>query len=193
MQTFSNKPEISKLLTCIKQAMSTKAPQEITEKIKVGLEEIISSHNICLPSEALSPSKDCYARRLVHHDEKLGFVVVAMTWGPNQGTPIHDHDGIWCVEGVIKGQMEVTQYEIVDSKNTLVKLKETGRIAAGVGGAGALIPPYEHHKLTNMLTNEPSITLHIYGGDIKKCTAFIEQGNGWYKKEIKQLTYINVN
>ena len=37
-----------------------------------------------------------------------------MTWGPGQGTPLHDHAGIWCVECVVEGEMEVRQYDLVE-------------------------------------------------------------------------------
>ena len=35
-----------------------------------------------------------------------------MTWGPGQGTPVHDHGGLWCVEGVVEGQIAVTRYDV---------------------------------------------------------------------------------
>ena len=37
-----------------------------------------------------------------------------MTWGPGQRTALHDHAGIWCVEGVMEGEMEVIRYELLE-------------------------------------------------------------------------------
>ena len=35
-----------------------------------------------------------------------------MVWQPGQQTPIHDHGGVWCVEGVYQGHMHITQYDV---------------------------------------------------------------------------------
>ena len=115
--------------------------------------------------------------------------MVAMTWGPGQGTPIHDHSGIWCVEGVIEGRMSVTSYHVKEKAGELYKFEEVDRVTAGVGGAGALIPPYEHHLLKNVLNDKTSVTLHIYGGEINQCSAFVQDKNDWYRREMKNLSY----
>jgi predicted metal-dependent enzyme (double-stranded beta helix superfamily) len=41
--------------------------------------------------------------------------VIAMSWGPGQGTPLHDHDAMWCVEGVWLGELEITRYELLSA------------------------------------------------------------------------------
>ena len=40
-----------------------------------------------------------------------------MTWGPGQGTPLHDHAGMWCVEGVLEGRIEVARYDLLDERD----------------------------------------------------------------------------
>ena len=60
-----------------------------------------------------------------------GFMV-AMTWGPGQGTPIHDHAGIWCVEGVIQGEMTVTSYQVQEQKGDLYRFIEVEKVKAMV-------------------------------------------------------------
>ena len=48
-------------------------------------------------------------------DREGRYTAVVMTWGPGQGTAMHDHGGLWCVEGVVEGAMTVTQYhDVVD-------------------------------------------------------------------------------
>lgn len=37
-----------------------------------------------------------------------------MTRGPGQGMPLHDHGGMWCIEGVFRGSIEVRPYELVE-------------------------------------------------------------------------------
>ena len=66
------------------------------------------------PNAFIACGPDGYARRLLHRNDDLGYTAVVMTWGPGQRTPLHDHAGIWCVEGVVSGQMDVTQFDLVD-------------------------------------------------------------------------------
>ena len=44
--------------------------------------------------------------------------MVVMTWGPGQKTALHDHAGIWCVECVVDGNMEVAQYDLMSEDAT---------------------------------------------------------------------------
>lgn len=181
--------QLKELIKKISDAVCLNDVKKTTAKIKTDLEDLIKRRHLDLPDELKCPQENCYARRLVHQDPALGFVVVAMTWGPGQGTPIHDHAGIWCVEGVIQGELIVTSYNIEEKKGDLYKFAKTDEIKAGVGGAGALIPPYEHHLLRNALASESSVTLHVYGGEMNQCSAFVDLNDGWHRRETKNLIY----
>ena len=113
-----------------------------------------------------------------------------MTWGPGQGTPLHDHAGIWCVEGVVEGRMDVTQYDLVEhtDADAAYRFEEKGCVHAIVGSAGCLIPPFEYHTLANAL-DRPSITLHIYGGEMTACHVFEPTANGRYVRRERALSY----
>ena len=60
---------------------------------------------------------------------------------------------------------------------------------AGVGSAGALIPPFDFHVLGNALTDRPSLTLHVYGGEMDHCSIFQPLGDGLYRRQQHQLAY----
>jgi len=117
---------------------------------------------------------------------------VVMTWGPGQRTPLHDHAGIWCVEGVVQGRMEVTQFDLVEDQETTggheYRFETRGCVNAAVGSTGCLIPPYEYHVLANPL-DEPSITIHIYGGEMSSCHVFEPAGGGRYIRRDRALAY----
>src|SRR3954468_17800557 len=85
----------------------------ITERIKDDLESFIPAKGLKLPERFRQARPDRSARLLLYRDDELGFTAVVMTWGPGQRTPLHDHAGIWCVEGVMEGEMEVTRYELL--------------------------------------------------------------------------------
>ena len=59
---------------------------------------------------------------------------------------------------------------------------------AAVGSAGCLIPPFEYHVLANAL-DQPSITLHVYGGEMTTCHVFEPVGGGRYVRRDRALSY----
>jgi hypothetical protein len=62
-------------------------------------------------------------------------------------------------------------------------------VHAAAGAAGALIPPFEHHVLANALPDKPSLTLHVYGGEMDHCHIFEPAGDGFYRRRMKSLSY----
>jgi predicted metal-dependent enzyme (double-stranded beta helix superfamily) len=162
----------------------------ITEQIKSDLESFIPAEGLKLPERFRRVKPDSYARRLLYRDPELGFTALVMTWGPGQRTTLHDHAGIWCVEGVVEGEMEVLRYELVSEEpDGRCRFAERGQVHASAGTAGALIPPFEHHVLANARPDRPSLTLHVYGGEMNHCDVFEPAGDGLYRRQAKTLTY----
>ena len=65
-----------------------------------------------------------------------------------------------------------------------------GSVACGPRAtpAGCLIPPFEYHVLANAL-DEPSITLHVYGGEMTTCHVFVPAADGRYVRKERPLCY----
>ena len=164
---------------------------EVTESVKSTLVEMIGGRRLRLPAELTQSDSDHYARRLLHHSEQHGYVVVAMIWGPAQGTALHDHDGVWCVEGVLEGEIDVTQYAPVEEDGERWRFEPEQTVTAGVGSSGTLIPPFEYHTIANHRADDASITLHVYGHELQKAHVFEPEGNGWYRRVVKHLGYTN--
>lgn len=159
----------------------------VTHSVKTILE---SETGICeaLPERFLKPCPEKYARRLLHRDGAGKYSIVVMVWGSGQCTPLHDHSGTWCVECVASGKILVTRYDLVSAAtNPLLEFREAGRVEAGRGEAGALIPPFEYHKIENPY-QEQAVTLHVYGGEMVSCSAFFPEGDR-YRRELRSLTY----
>jgi predicted metal-dependent enzyme (double-stranded beta helix superfamily) len=163
-------------------------PEAITLRIKHELEDAIHGRAVALPDRFRHVRREGYARRLLHRNDALGYTAVVMTWGPGQGTPLHDHAGIWCVEGVIEGRMDVTQYDLIEEAHNAFRFEAKGCVHAAVGSAGCLIPPFEYHVLANAL-DEPSITLHVYGGEMTTCHIFEPVDGGRYIRRDRALCY----
>src|SRR5882672_7704117 len=76
----------------------------ITAAVKEVLKEDVRVLE-ALPARFLVPSSPRYARRLLYKDPAERFSAVVMVWDRGQGTPIHDHCGMWCVECVVLGRI----------------------------------------------------------------------------------------
>ena len=155
------------------------------------LPDLLQSSN-CLPAAQMQPAADSYARHLIHRHPHGRYVMVAMVWQPGQRTPIHDHGGVWCVEGVYQGQMHITQYDVTALEAGHVSATPTREITAGLGNVGALIPPYEYHVMANT-SQETAVTLHVYGADLQSCRVFVDDGHGRYHVQTRHLHYTSIN
>ena len=141
-----------------------------------------------LPERFLVPSSPRYARRLLYKEPSERFTAVVMVWDRGQGTPIHDHCGMWCVECVVLGRIRVSQFDMIPfTHGPLVEFREAGCLTAGIGEAGALIPPFDYHKIENTFDTKAA-TIHVYGGEMLSCTAFQPEG-GRYRYEYCDLSY----
>ena len=182
---------IDHLIARLDAAVQLGSTEAITARVKRELETAIQAHAIALPEQFHRTRPEGYARRLLHRSDSLGYSAVVMTWAPGQRTPLHDHAGIWCVEGVVEGRMDVTQFDLVEDESAGrrgYRFEARGCVHAAVGSAGCLIPPFEYHVLANPL-DRPSITLHIYGGEMSTCHVFEPAGDGRYIRRDRALAY----
>src|SRR5207248_3058757 len=163
-------------------------PAAITGGVKRRIASAIRASAMTLPDRFHRTRAEGYARRLLHRNDALGYTAVVMTWAPGQRTPLHDHAGIWCVEGVVEGRMDVTQYDLVEESSGGFRFEAKGCVHAAVGSAGCLIPPFEYHILANAI-DRPSITLHVYGGEMTSCHVFEPLADGRYARVERMLSY----
>ena len=159
----------------------------VTEALRNTLCKLIRDDSVRLPECVFERSTDHYARRELYRSDQHGYSVVAMTWGPNQGTPIHDHAGMWCVEGVWQGFLEITPYELVESADGRYRFEPRGTMNAGAGSAGSLIPPHEYHTIRNPSDDAIAVSLHIYRGALNSCAVFQPSTEGWYARDERKL------
>lgn len=151
--------------------------------------DTIHAGDVRLPDCVFEGCADHYARRELYRSPRLGYCVVAMTWGPGQGTPIHDHSGMWCVEGVWQGALEVVQYELLEHDDVRYRFRPTGTIQASAGSAGSLIPPHDHHTIRNAGDTDLAISIHVYQGRMSQCSVFEPDGGQWYRREQHDLPF----
>ena len=180
-------PGREKLVSAIDRAVSSGDEHAVTSALRNTLCALIMDRDVHLPTCVYDPIEDHYARREIYRSPGLGYSVVAMTWGPGQGTPVHDHCGLWCVEGVWDGQLEITQYELLEQEDDRFRFRAAGGMHAGPGSAGSLIPPHEYHSIRNASNSDVAVSVHIYKAPMGPCSMFVPQDGEWFVRQAKTL------
>ncbi len=177
------------LIRRLDQAVDTKDTDVLCRNVKRVLADVVSSGEQFVDSALLRPAPDKYARRLMHKDPAGRYSVVVMVWDSGQGTPLHDHAGVWCVECVYRGRIRVTSFDLEgDAEAEKLQFTPESVVFAGVGEAGHLIPPFEYHMIENP-DPTASVTIHVYGGELTWCHAFQPLEGGGYRREHRTLSY----
>lgn len=170
------------LIAALDAALAGGDVHAITAELRSAMCRMIRNPGVRLPACVHRPIEARYARRELYRSPLHGYSVVAMTWGPGQGTPIHDHCGLWCVEGVWDGELEITQYELLERDGDRARFRAAGGIQAGAGSAGSLIPPHEYHTIRNASADRVAISLHVYKGPMEHCCTYQPLGGEWYRR-----------
>ncbi len=179
-------PGAGKLIASLDAAVALGDHRAVTDALRHTLCELIRDDGVRLPDAVMQPIDDHYARRELYTSPEHGYSVIAMTWAPGQGTQVHDHSGMWCVEGVWRGRLEITQYELAERDDARYRFQPAGTIEAGTGSAGSLIPPHEYHSIRNPSDSAIAVSLHVYQRTMVRCGIYIpEDGagtDGWLRR-----------
>ncbi|MGH8154973.1 MAG: cysteine dioxygenase [Rhodanobacteraceae bacterium] len=180
-------PGRDELIHALDTAVGAGDTDSVMRALRSALCDSIQSGDVRLPDCVFEGCAGHYARRELYRSREHGYCVIAMTWNPGQGTPIHDHAGLWCVEGVWHGALEVVQYELHEHDDVRYRFVSAGAIQAGVGSAGSLIPPHEHHSIRNASDRELAISVHVYQDCMTHCNVFEPDHDDWYLRREHQL------
>lgn len=175
------------LLAVIETAYAQPDGQGLTRSLREGLCRLIRENAVSLPDCVYEPVEGHYARRELYACPERGTSVVAMTWAPGQGTPIHDHCGLWCVEGVWQGRLEITRYELEEEDGERCRFSQRETLLAEAGTAGSLLPPHEYHTIRNPQPDCITISLHVYQRAMGTCSTFTPISNDWYQRGKREL------
>ena len=150
------------------------------ERVQDGLSEAIWYS----PKDRRELRKLCDERpheftRWLYERERDGrYTGLIMIWPPGHSTPIHDHAGLWGIELVLQGSLNVEEYELAGNAapprfagTTVLNQDES---CAFLGTAGYA------HRCTNLSARHPAITLHIYGGLLETYRNFHVAGGEHY-------------
>jgi len=115
-----------------------------------------------LPEEFAKPHPQYYQQYLLYADPLDRFSIVSFVWGPGQKTPLHNHT-VWGMIGQLRGQEIGTSY--YQQKDESFK---AGKACASPPGHVDTVSPNTHdiHVVENSLSDQTSISVHVYGGNI---------------------------
>lgn len=156
--------DISRLRRFI-QAMTRLADQNPSEARWLAegealLAELIA-HDDWLP-EALAEPGPTYRQYLLHCDPLERFSVVSFVWGIGQRTPVHNHK-VWGLVGMLRGaEVSVTMHP---EPGRPMREGQVDHLSPGqVVGVGS--GEEDVHWVENAIPDRPSISIHVYGGNI---------------------------
>lgn len=115
-----------------------------------------------LPEIFAVPHPQFYQQYLLYADPQNRFSVVSFVWGPGQKTPVHDHM-TWGLIGMLRGQEVDTHY--YRQADQSLKRGESQLLTPGQVGS---VSPATHdvHEVANFYSDQVSISIHVYGGNI---------------------------
>ena len=116
-----------------------------------------------LPDDFAIPSAERYRQYLLYCDPLARFCVVSFVWGPGQGTPVHDHM-VWGMIGMLRG----AEHSVPYSRDTGTGALVAGRRGTLAPGGIEIVSPIQGdiHEVANAQQDQPSISIHVYGGNI---------------------------
>lgn len=139
---------------------SLKQPAEIVRAVEPKLRQLLLDREWLDEKYRRPIPAKPYAQYLLYRPDDHAFSVVSFVWNPGQGSPIHDHC-TWGVIGQYEGEEEESRFRASASG-----LEMIGTIRARPGDVAHVYPPNRDiHQIINR-TSAPTISVHIYGGDI---------------------------
>jgi len=153
---------------------STSNEADILAKGRVLLGELVA-HDDWLPDAFAQPDPQHYQQHLLFADALERFSIVSFVWGPGQATPIHDHT-VWGLVGLLRGREEAQSF-IQDGQG---RWQAHGAPEVLLPGQVEAVSPRigDVHRVRNALSEQVSISIHVYGGNIGAVqrSVFLEDG-----------------
>ena len=117
-----------------------------------------------------------YRRIALTDSAALGYEALLIIWPPGHATPIHDHDGLWGMEIMLDGVLEVEAFDL--SLHDHPHLVSRGSSVIGIGDHLAFSHANYAHRCRNLSSNRPAVSLHIYGGALDTYRSYHLQDEG---------------
>ena len=179
-------PLLEDVIVLADVAMRARDPRKIVAKLVEGLRGALTTAG-ALPPDLLRSLPDGYARRELYRSPEFGYQVLAITWGPGQGSSVHDHGATWGVEAILRGQLDVLDYRVRKRHRALSELHPADQHPLVDGQVIGLLPPHDLHSCRNSSTRETAVSLHIYGKPLDDVKRYVHVDGDLYRPERVRL------
>jgi predicted metal-dependent enzyme (double-stranded beta helix superfamily) len=159
--------------------VSGEEESSLHRKVRDAMRVLVAEDDWLDPAFA-EPHPHHYQQYLLYADPDDRFSVVSFVWGPGQHTPIHDHT-VWGVIGMLRGAEMTQNYELF-AESAPNPVGDEMRL---MPGAVAMVSPAigDVHRVRNALSDQVSISIHAYGGNIGKILRHVFPAEGGAPKE----------
>lgn len=120
-----------------------------------------------------------YHRRLVDGAGDGSYSTLLIAWPRSHRTALHDHAGLWGIELVLDGVLEVEEFRRGDD-DLRTDLAPERTLMLGVGDAAVFDGDAYVHRCANKSSTRPALSLHIYGGTLDAYHEFVADADGRY-------------
>jgi predicted metal-dependent enzyme (double-stranded beta helix superfamily) len=136
------------------------AEQDVLEPARDLIARLVQRDD-WLPDAFAAPDPARYRQYLLYGDPMDRFSLVSFVWGPGQRTPVHDHL-MWGLIGMLRGEEVSVPYDLRDDR---IEPGSPRHLRPGMVDA---VSPHigDIHTVANALPDRPSISIHLYGGNI---------------------------
>lgn len=175
-------PGLRKLVQVLDTAVAGRSPAHAYAGVRAALPLLVGDAQVQLPAVAYRPHPEHYARHELYCSREHGYCVVAMVWAPGQGAPVHDHDGRWCVEAVWSGQLEVTDWQLLQADDEIGwRFAQGASQRQRAGDCAGLQGTEQYHSVRNPDPQAVAVSLHVYQRRLAQCRVFEAdaQGRHW--------------
>jgi predicted metal-dependent enzyme (double-stranded beta helix superfamily) len=104
------------------------------------------------------------------------YSVLLIAWPPGHVTPIHDHDGLWGIELVLDGVLQVESFAMAMEPS--LHLAARGAVPLGIGDYARFSDDDYAHRCRNLSAQRPALSLHVYGGALERFRTFDQDDRG---------------
>lgn len=139
----------------------TKSEQELLDVGGGILAELVSRDD-WLPEEWAIADPTHHQQHLLHCDSSARFCIVSFVWAGGQAIPIHDHT-VWGLVGVLRGSEASQAFRldngmpVPDGPEVMLSPGDVVQVSPSIG---------DLHSVRNALSDQTSISIHVYGGNI---------------------------
>jgi predicted metal-dependent enzyme (double-stranded beta helix superfamily) len=120
-----------------------------------------------------------YRRIRLRTHSSLPYSALLIAWPPGYASPVHDHDGLWGIDVVLDGVLEVEAYALPHDDTP--QAMPAGSRILGVGDVLTFPGDGYAHRCRNLSERQPALSLHVYGGELSRYRSFHEDTRGdWH-------------